>query len=70
MKTIVDELIEYLVNKKEDLGQLIENITYDDLKHDLSLGDLIEINKKRKMMNDCYEMIDYLENAVKKFMEG
>lgn len=69
MNKIVDELILYLINKKQNLNEEIENILYSDMNKNLNIDDYIEIEKKRKLIKECYSMVDYLENAVKKFME-
>lgn len=69
MKKIVDELIGYLVEKKNSLNFEIEDILYSDMSKILDLHDLNKIETRRKQIKQCYDMVDYLENAVKAFME-
>ena len=65
MKTIKDELIEHLVSRKQDLGEYIECIIYDDMASDLSVKNLVEINDLKRLINECYELIDILEKVGK-----
>lgn len=61
MKTIKEEIILFLVNKKDDLAIEIENIIYADLDKEVTIKDLTKINDIKKKMNECYEIIDILE---------
>lgn len=70
MNNIVDELIKYLIEKKNSLNFEIEDILYSDMNKNLNIDDYIKIENKRKLIKECYDMVEYLENAVKKFMEG
>lgn len=69
MKKLVDELIGYLVEKKNSLNFEIEDILYSDLSKILVVEQILEIENKRKQIKKCYDMVEYLENAVKVFME-
>ena len=69
MGKLVDELIGYLVSKKQNLNEEIDEIIYDDLNKGLVVEDIMQIDKKRKQIKQCYDMVEYLENAVKVFME-
>lgn len=70
MKKIVDELIKYLVEKKCNLNSDIDSIIYDDLNKILVVEDIIKLEEKRKQIKQCYDMVEYLEKAVKAFMES
>ena len=69
MKKLVDELINYLVSKKQNLNEEIDEIIYDDLNKGLVVEDILQIDKKRKQIKKCYDMVEYLENSIKSFME-
>jgi hypothetical protein len=70
MKKIVDELINYLIEKKNSLNFEVEDIIYADLNKILVVEDIIKLEEKRKQIKQCYDMVEYLEKAVKAFMEG
>jgi hypothetical protein len=69
MKKLVDELIMYLVEKKNSLNFEIEDILYSDMAKELKIKEFSEIENKRKQIKQCYDMVEYLDKAVKAFME-
>ena len=61
MKKIIDETIEKLVEKKNSLNYDMDGVIYSDLEKVLVVEDICKIDKIRKEIKLCYDIVEYLD---------
>ena len=71
-KDILNETIQFIFNKKEDLQEELNDIIYKDLRtpckqtfSKLNCYEIEKVDNLRKKIFDCYELIEKLENFKK-----
>lgn len=59
-----EQVIDYLINLKEDTSIKISDILYDDITHSLTFKELQQIDHLRTNMNKLYNFIYFLEKEI------
>lgn len=58
-----------LLNKKEELNEIVEDIVYGDMERPLTMDDIERINKIRNQIKTICEMVNYNDGKSKEFEE-
>lgn len=56
-----EQVINYLINLKNDYNLTIEDILYSDITHSLTFKDLQRIDHLRNNISKIYKIIEFLE---------
>ncbi len=59
-----EQVIDYLINLKDDTSIKIGDILYDDITHSLTFKELQQIDHLRTNMNKLYNFIYFLEKEI------
>lgn len=64
MNTTKDNVILFLMSKKDDIALAIDDILYNDLSKSLTFKELQQIDHQRQNMQKIYDIIDFLEKEI------